>query len=103
VAAAYARPPARLAELSRAAVDAAAEGDAVALGLLDRAADLLAATVRALEPRADEPLVMTGGLLGPGGPLLERVTTRLDGLGLLVFPVADGGAGAAALARRLPR
>ncbi|MEV6009198.1 BadF/BadG/BcrA/BcrD ATPase family protein [Streptomyces sp. NPDC051976] len=103
VTSAYARPPARLAELSLAAVRAAAEGDAVALRLLDSAADLLVASVRALEPRAGEPLVLTGGLLGPGGPLLERVTARLDGLDLRIFPVADGGAGAAALARLLPR
>lgn len=98
---AYAEHPARLAELSRQAVQAAEEGDEVALRLLDRAADLLAETVRALEPRTGEPLVVTGGLLGPGGPLLERVVARLEEFALRVFPVADGGAGAAALARVL--
>lgn len=102
VTSAYEQTPARLAQLSRQAVEAADEGDAVALRLLDGAADLLVATVRALEPRAGEPLVLTGGLLGPGGPLLDRVVTRLDGLALRVFPVADGGAGAVALARLLP-
>lgn len=100
---AYAQPPPQLALLSPAAVGAAAEGDAVALRLLDRAADLLAATVRALGPRPGEPLAVTGGLLGPGGPLLSRVTARLDGLDVRVFPVADGTAGAAALARGLLR
>ncbi|MEW2520603.1 N-acetylglucosamine kinase [Actinacidiphila alni] len=99
VTSAYAHPPTRLAQLSREAVAAAEEGDAVALGLLDGAADLLAGTVRALAPRPSEPLVLTGGLLGPDGPLLTRVVGRLDGLGLRVFPVADGGPGAAALAR----
>jgi glucosamine kinase len=98
---AYAQAPPRLAALSTAVVEAAAEGDAVALGLLDEAADLLAATVRALAPRAGEPLVTSGGLLGPGGPLLGRVTARLADLGPRVFPVADGAIGAAALARRL--
>ncbi|WP_435822210.1 BadF/BadG/BcrA/BcrD ATPase family protein [Actinacidiphila alni] len=99
VTSAYAHPPTRLAQLSREAVAAAEEGDAVALGLLDGAADLLVGSVRALAPRPGEPLVLTGGLLGPGGPLLTRVVGRLDGLGLRVFPVADGGPGAAALAR----
>lgn len=98
---AYGRPAPRLALLSPAAVEAADEGDAVALRLLDRAADLLAGTVRALDPRAGEPLAMAGGLLGPGGPLLSRVAARLEGLRLRVFPVADGAPGAAALARAL--
>ncbi|MFF7157184.1 BadF/BadG/BcrA/BcrD ATPase family protein [Streptomyces sp. NPDC008139] len=101
VTSAYEQTPARLAQLSRQAVEAADEGDAVALRLLDGAADLLVATVRALEPRPGEPLVLTGGLLGPGGPLLDRVVARLDGLALRVFPVANGGVGAAALARLL--
>jgi N-acetylglucosamine kinase-like BadF-type ATPase len=101
VARAGAEAPARLALLSPVVFAAAGEGDAVALGLLDRAAELLTDKVRALDPRAGEPLVTTGGLLGPGGPLLSRVTARLAGLGLRVFPVADGAAGAAALARTL--
>ncbi|CAG7618410.1 N-acetylglucosamine kinase [Actinacidiphila bryophytorum] len=103
VARAYAQAPAQLALLSPAAVGAAAAGDAVALRLLDRAADLLADTVRALWPRPGEPLAATGGLLAPDGPLLSRVTARLDGLDLHIFPVADGTAGAAALARALLR
>jgi N-acetylglucosamine kinase-like BadF-type ATPase len=98
---AYAQAPARLGALSPAVVEAAADGDAVARGLLDTAAGLLAATVRSLGPRPGEPLVVTGGLLGPGGPLLARVTERLADRGLRVFPVADGAAGAAALARGL--
>ena len=101
VSAAYDQAPALLARLSPVAVAAAGAGDEVARRLLDQAADLLVGSVRALSPRAGEPLVATGGLLGPGGPLLERVTGRLDGLGLRIFPVRDGGAGAAALARLL--
>jgi len=101
VARAGAEAPARLALVSPVVFAAAGEGDAVALGLLDRAAQLLVDKVRALAPLAGEPLVTTGGLLGPGGPLLSRVTARLAGLGLRVFPVADGAPGAAALARTL--
>ncbi|WP_329130659.1 ATPase [Streptomyces sp. NBC_01476] len=98
VVAAYGQPPPQLALLSPAAVAAAEEGDAVARALLDRAAELLSATVRSLGPRVGEPLVMTGGLLGPEGPLRGRVTALLGDLGLSVHPVPDGAAGAAALA-----
>lgn len=102
VTAAYGQTPARLADLSAAAVAAASEdGDAVAAALLDEAARLLAASVAALGPVPGEPLVLTGGLLGPCGPLLPRVTARLSPLGLALHPVADGAAGAAALAATL--
>ncbi len=98
---AYEQAPPRLALLSPVVVEAAAEGDEVAAGLLDRAADLLADTVRALRPRPGEPLVTTGGLLGPGGPLLARVTERLAPCALGIHPVPDGSGGAAALAGAL--
>ncbi len=98
---AYGEPPAALARLSHAAVEAARDGDEVALRLLDAAADLLADTVGALDPRAGEPLVLTGGLLGPAGPLLARVTDRLKPLGLHLHPTRDGTTGAAALAALL--
>ena len=98
---AYEQAPPRLAALSRTVVEEAGNGDAVAEALLDEAAGLLAATVRALGPLPGEPLVATGGLLGPDGPLLARVTARLAPLGLRVFPVPDGSPGAAALACEL--
>lgn len=98
---AYAAAPVELALLSPLVVAAAGEGDAVAARLLARAAELLAGTVRALRPRAGEPLVLSGGLLGPGGPLVVRVTELLAGTGVRVFPVADGVVGAVALARLL--
>jgi glucosamine kinase len=98
---AYGQAPPQLALLSPAAVAAADEGDAVALRLLDRAAGLLCASVRSLGPRPGEPLVTSGGLLGPDGPLLDRVTALLADLDLRVFPVSDGAGGAAALARLL--
>ncbi|MGW1881941.1 N-acetylglucosamine kinase [Streptomyces sp. NPDC001970] len=93
--------PVQLAALSPFVVAAAGAGDEVARALLDRAADELAATVGALAPRPGEPLVTTGGLLGPQGPLLERLAVRTAELGLRPEPVADGAAGAVALARLL--
>jgi N-acetylglucosamine kinase-like BadF-type ATPase len=99
---AYGQPPPALARLSRAAVAAAAEDDdEVALALLDESARLLVAAVAALAPRAGEPLVLTGGLLGPEGPLLSRVTARLAPYGPRLHPTSDGTTGAAALACRL--
>jgi glucosamine kinase len=92
-------PPIRLARLAPLVVEAAGEKDAVAAAILDEAADRLAATVRALAPRPGEPLVATGGLLGPDGPLTAPLTTRLHTLGLTLDWVADGCRGAAALAR----
>ncbi|TXS29167.1 hypothetical protein EAO71_10590 [Streptomyces sp. ms191] len=84
-------------------VEAADGGDEVARALLDRAADELAATVAALAPRPAEPLVVTGGLIGPGGPLLGRLAERVAVRGLVPSPVPDGVAGAVSLARLLLR
>ncbi|MEU5319212.1 BadF/BadG/BcrA/BcrD ATPase family protein [Streptomyces sp. NPDC021056] len=92
-------PPIRLARLAPLVVEAAREKDTVAVGILDEAADQLAETVRALAPRPGEPLVATGGLLGPEGPLTEPLTARLHALGLTLDWVADGCRGAVALAR----
>ncbi|MEV7888506.1 N-acetylglucosamine kinase [Streptomyces sp. NPDC002817] len=92
-------PPIRLARLAPLVVEAARKKDAVAVGILDEAADQLTDTVRALVPRAGEPLVATGGLLGPEGPLTEPLTIRLHALGLTLDWVADGCRGAVALAR----
>ncbi|MFD3840282.1 N-acetylglucosamine kinase [Streptomyces sp. NPDC058642] len=92
-------PPIRLARLAPLVVEAAREKDTVAVGILDEAADQLAETVRSLAPRPGEPLVATGGLLGPAGPLTEPLTVRLHALGLTLDWVADGCRGAVALAR----
>ncbi|MFI8823209.1 N-acetylglucosamine kinase [Streptomyces sp. NPDC053431] len=99
---AYGAPPVRLADLSPLVVAAAGAGDEVAAGLLDRAAAELASTVRALSPRPGEPLVVTGGLLAPDGPLLSRLSARVAELGLAPAAVPDGLGGAVSLAR-LPR
>lgn len=98
---AFTEHPVRLAALSPFVVAAEEAGDEVARGLLDRAADELAATVGALAPIPGEPLVTSGGLLGPRGPLLERLTVRTRALGLRPEPVTDGAAGAVELARLL--
>ncbi|MEV4945962.1 BadF/BadG/BcrA/BcrD ATPase family protein [Streptomyces sp. NPDC053755] len=95
----YGGHPVRLAALSPLVVDAERAGDAVARELLDRAAGELAATVEALAPRPGEPLVVTGGLLGPEGPLLPRLAAHTTALGLTPLPSSDGLTGAVALAR----
>ncbi|GAA2288983.1 BadF/BadG/BcrA/BcrD ATPase family protein [Streptomyces kunmingensis] len=98
---AYAQRPVVLAELSPLVVRAAERGDARARSLLDEAAEQLAATVRALEPVPGESLIVTGGLLGPGGPLGERLRAAVEPLGLRCSAVPDGVGGAVALARQL--
>ncbi|BBC39010.1 ATPase [Streptomyces graminofaciens] len=93
------RSPVRLADHAPAVVRTAEKKDAVAVHILQEAARRLAETVAALAPRPGEPLVATGGLLAPNGPLLPPLTERLAPLGLAVTPVADGSPGAVALAR----
>ncbi|MGK5697926.1 ATPase, partial [Streptomyces sp. URMC 128] len=95
-----AEPPVRLARLAPLVVAAARDAeDPVALAILDEAADQLTESVRALEPRAGERVVATGGLLGPDGPLTGRLEARLRALGLSLDWVPDGCRGAVALAR----
>ncbi|MFJ3876837.1 N-acetylglucosamine kinase [Streptomyces sp. NPDC090077] len=91
--------PARLARLCPVVFGAAADGDAVAGRILDEAADLLIESAAALGPRRGEPLVTVGGLIGPRGPLLDRLAVRLSGWDLTPHPVPDGLPGALALAR----
>ncbi|MEU1177780.1 BadF/BadG/BcrA/BcrD ATPase family protein [Streptomyces sp. NPDC005820] len=93
------RPPVRLADHAPLVVDAAEEKDTVAAEILREAARRLAGTVSALAPRPGEPLVVTGGLLAPHGPLLASLTEGLAPLELTVVPVSDGSPGAVALAR----
>ncbi|WP_416984724.1 N-acetylglucosamine kinase [Streptomyces sp. T028] len=93
------RPPVRLADHAPLVVAAAQEKDAVAAEILREAARRLAGSVEALAPRPGEPLVVTGGLLAPHGPLLTPLTEGLAHLALTVTPVSDGSPGAVALAR----
>ncbi|MFI1209851.1 BadF/BadG/BcrA/BcrD ATPase family protein [Streptomyces sp. NPDC020802] len=92
-------PPILLARLAPLVAEAARAGDPVAEAILDEAVDHLLDTVRALEPRPGEPMVATGGLLGPDGPLTVLLSERLWELGLRLDWVADGCRGAVALAR----
>ncbi|MBA4862306.1 ATPase [Streptomyces sp. PSKA54] len=94
-----AQPPVHLAGLAPLVAEAARDKDAVAEAILEEAADELALTVGALEPRPGERVVATGGLLGPDGPLTAPLTARLQPLGLTLDWVADGTQGAVALAR----
>ncbi|WP_217236642.1 N-acetylglucosamine kinase [Streptomyces sp. AC555_RSS877] len=91
--------PIRLARLAPLVAEAARDKDAVAEAILREAAGQLAETVRALYPQPGEPLVATGGLLGPDGPLTTLLAGRLTPLGLTLDWVADGCRGAVALAR----
>ncbi|SEF16948.1 N-acetylglucosamine kinase [Streptomyces sp. Ag109_O5-10] len=93
------RPPVRLADLAPLVLEAAADNDLVARGILREAVAHLVLTVHALRPRPGELLVVTGGLTAPDGPLLTPLAARLAGL--TIVPVADGRAGAVALARLL--
>ncbi|MER6155759.1 BadF/BadG/BcrA/BcrD ATPase family protein [Streptomyces sp. NPDC001868] len=93
------RPPVRLADHAPGVVRTAEEKDTAAVRILLEAARRLAETVAALAPQPGEPLVATGGLLAPDGPLLLPLTEHLAPFGLAVTPVADGSPGAVALAR----
>ncbi|MEU1498009.1 BadF/BadG/BcrA/BcrD ATPase family protein [Streptomyces sp. NPDC005732] len=94
-----AQPPVALARLAPLVAEAARRKDPVATAILREAVDHLTAAVRALDPRPGERIVVTGGLLGPDGPLAAPLTGRLERLGLTVDRVADGCRGAVALAR----
>nr|WP_246562385.1 BadF/BadG/BcrA/BcrD ATPase family protein [Streptomyces roseirectus] len=93
------RRPTDLAAHAPLVTRAADDGDEVARQILREAAAALVETVAALSPRPGEPLVVTGGLLAPAGPLLTPLTEHLAPLGLTIAPVTDGSAGAVALAR----
>ncbi|MEW2546849.1 BadF/BadG/BcrA/BcrD ATPase family protein [Streptomyces sp. NPDC047002] len=101
VRAVHARPVLDLAGLGPAVADTAAHGDPAARAILTTAAERLTATLAPLAPAPGEPLVTTGGLLGPGGVLLPALRARLAPLGLALHPVRDGLPGATALARTL--
>ncbi|NEB78013.1 ATPase, partial [Streptomyces sp. SID14478] len=98
---AYGQRPVALAELSPLVATAAERGDLRARRLLDEATRHLADTVAVLEPAPGESLVITGGLLGPGGPLGDRLRAAVQPMGLRCSAVPDGVGGAVALARTL--
>ena len=74
--------PSEVATLAPGVVAAAERGDQMAGAILDRAADELVALVRALMVESGNvEVALSGGLIGTGGPLRERVERRLSDLG----------------------
>lgn len=74
--------PSEVAALAPGVVAAAEGGDQMAGAILDRAADELVALVRATMGEFGQvEVALSGGLIGTGGPLRERVEARLVDLG----------------------
>jgi N-acetylglucosamine kinase-like BadF-type ATPase len=99
--------PREIAALAPAVFGAASRGDAVARGLVDAAADELAALVApliaAFGGKGTIPVALSGGHLAPGRPLRAPVETRLKRerrLEILEAPL-DPAEGALAMARRI--
>ena len=100
-AAVYAEPPVRLATLAPL-VTALYSEDSVAAEIVTEAAELLIASVAALDPvgAGYRDVVLAGGLLLADGPLRDLVAGGLqDRLGLGTRLADDGALGAAKLAR----
>ncbi len=101
IAAVAARPPVELAALAPRVFAAAEAADPAALRILDQAAEHLAAALgQVREPAAASPIVLGGGLLGPGTRIGRRVRAALaaDWPAAPIHTAADGAAGAAWLA-----
>ncbi|GAA3430895.1 N-acetylglucosamine kinase [Kutzneria kofuensis] len=99
-AAVYSEPPLRLSTLAPL-VTALYAQDQVAAEIVTEAADLLLASVAALDPLAAgyRQAVLAGGLLLAKGPLRALVTDGLrERFGLTARPAEDGARGAAKLA-----
>lgn len=93
-------PPRELASLAPLVTQAALEGDAAALSIVEQAASHLTDTV--LEVHTDGPVVLAGSVLKHSAPVREAVRHRL-GERLPSTPLVlagDGEAGAARLATR---
>ncbi|MEV4598762.1 BadF/BadG/BcrA/BcrD ATPase family protein [Amycolatopsis sp. NPDC049253] len=92
-----AEPPIRLARFAPLVSAAAAAGEASALEIVARAADLLVATALATrDPGEKTPVVLVGSVLTGTGPVGPLVKTGLAGLDVLTS--SDGVLGAAWLA-----
>jgi len=102
---------AEIAALAPTTLDAARQGDPVALELLRAAAAELATHVAALHRRLGPwteppPLALAGRLLEPGSPLREATLEAIAALGIparALDTTPDGARGAAALARAAAR
>lgn len=99
ITAANAEAPVRLARFAPLVGEAALAGDRVAVDILDRGVEYLTGLVRSARGEDSGPVVLTGGLVGPGGPLTDRLVKRLEqATGTAVLLAGDGAAGAAWLA-----
>jgi glucosamine kinase len=94
---AYGRRPVECAEFAPLAFRAAAEGDAIATGILEGALQGLLTSCGSLIADDDRPIVLAGGLLYDGGPLSDGLRARYPGRCLRA---SDGTAGAGLLALR---
>lgn len=74
--------PREVASLTRTVVSVAKAGDAIAADILTRAAGELARLVNTLAPEFSDqssvPVGLTGGLLGPDGPLYQPVIALIQ-------------------------
>lgn len=93
----YGRRPVECADFAPLALRAAADGDAVALTILDDAVTGLLASCGSLIADDEHPVVLAGGLLHDGSPLSDALKARYPGRCLRAH---DGTAGAALLALR---
>lgn len=99
-------PWARVAALAPLAEQAAAEGDAAATALLDKAAAALAAAVRACVARCGglprpPAVVFSGGLLRQGSPVAARLAQLLGDEARMVHPAVTAAEAAALIARHV--
>jgi glucosamine kinase len=104
VAAVHDRPPRELATLAPLVTAAAADGDALALSIMDDAADHLCRTLGEIrEPGDPTPIVLAGGVLRHCLPLRASVRGRLGAAwpDAPVHAAGPGEEGAARLAARL--
>lgn len=98
LAACYAHPPTWLAHFAPL-VSRWADDDPAAGSVADEAAALLATALAGLSPRADEPVVLGGSVLGTDGPVRRRLVERLSP-GLTLLSVDSGIVGATWIAAR---
>lgn len=104
VSAVHDRPPRELAALAPLVTRAAADGDPLAVSIMDRAADHLCRTLSEIrEPGDRTPMVLAGGVLQQCAPLRNSVHERLAGAwpNASVVVAGPGEEGAARLAARL--
>ena len=79
VAAVHREPPIALARLAPQVSAAAATGDAVAAGIVTRAADALVAAVAAVRDEAERtPIVLAGSVVGGATPVADRTHVALE-------------------------